>query len=265
MIIVLIVAVTALLSLVMMLAWVAQRRLHNAGWVDVFWTFGLGLAGVIFALAPAPSLAWQRQILVAALVAVWSLRLGLHLLDRTRKAPEDVRYANFRRDWAEHYERKMFWFLQIQALAAALLAPAMLIAARNPSPLGSLDLAALLLFAAAVGGETIADLQLRRFRSNPANRGKICDTGLWGLSRHPNYFFEWLVWLVWPLLAIDPGGFYPWGWLAFLGAAMMYWLLVHVSGIPPLEQQMLRTRGDAYRAYQARTRPFLPWPSARKS
>jgi steroid 5-alpha reductase family enzyme len=101
---------------------------------------------------------------------------------------------------------------------------------------------------------------LRRFRADPTHHGQVCDTGLWRLSRHPNYFFEWLGWLAYPLLAIDPAGGYPWGWLALAGPALIYWLLVHVSGIPPLEAQMLRSRGERYRTYQARTRPFLPFP-----
>ena len=84
----------------------------------------------------------------------------------------------------------------------------------------------------------------------------MCDAGLWGWSRHPNYFFEWLGWLAYPLLAIDPAA-------AILAGsrcpapAFMYWLLVYVSGIPPLEQQMLRSRGDAYRDYQARVSAFF--------
>ncbi|MBS0562385.1 MAG: DUF1295 domain-containing protein [Proteobacteria bacterium] len=261
---VLILGVTALLSVLMMLAWAVQRRLNNAGWVDAVWTFALGIAGVIYALAPAPGIAWPgaRQILVAVLVALWSLRLGIYLFDRTRHGPEDVRYAQFRRDWGADYQRRMFWFLQIQAAAAALLAVSMLMAARNPAPLGVQDGLALLVLVISVAGAGIADAQLHRFRSNPANRGKVCDTGLWRLSRHPNYFFEWLGWCAYPLFAISLDGFYPQGWIALSGPAAMYWLLVYVSGIPPLEQQMLRSRGAAYQAYQARTRAFVPLPKA---
>jgi steroid 5-alpha reductase family enzyme len=265
MIVLLILSVTIMLSLLMMLAWAVQRRTGNAGWVDVVWTFALGLAGILYALAPAPAIAWpgRRQVLVAALVALWSVRLGVHLWDRTRKGPEDVRYAQFRRDWGAAYPRRMFGFLQIQAAAAALLAVSILLAARNPHPLGIQDGIALLVLATAVVGEAIADAQLRRFRADPANHGKVCDTGLWRLSRHPNYFFEWFGWLAYPLFAVDPGGTYPAAWIALSGPALMYWLLVHVSGIPPLEQQMLRTRGETYRAYQARTRAFVPLPFAR--
>ena len=88
----------------------------------------------------------------------------------------------------------------------------------------------------------------------------ICDVGLWGWSRHPNYFFEWFGWLAYPLLAIDLGGAYPWGFVALAGPVCMYWLLVHVSGIPPLEAHMLERRRDEFRAYQARTNAFFPAP-----
>lgn len=94
----------------------------------------------------------------------------------------------------------------------------------------------------------------------PANKGHICDTGLWGWSRHPNHFFEWLGWLAYPRLAIDLSGTWPWGWLALSGPAFMYWLLVYVSGIPLLEQQMLQSRGDAFRSYRAQVSPFFPLP-----
>ncbi len=96
----------------------------------------------------------------------------------------------------------------------------------------------------------------------PDDRGAVADTGLWGWSRHPNYFFEWLGWFGYFAIAVTPG--YGPGWLALIGPAMMYWLLVHASGIPPLEKHMLATRGDAFRAYQARVSAFFPWPLRRR-
>jgi len=263
----LIILVSAGLSLSMMGASAVQRRLGNAGWVDVVWTFGLGAAGLAYALAPAPDVSWPgaRQLMVAALVALWSLRLGLHLARRTAQGAEDARYTALRREWGADFERRLFWFLQAQAAGAALLAPSMLLAARNPRPLGWNDLAALLVLAIAIAGEGLADAELQRFRRQAHAQGGICERGLWRWSRHPNYFFEWLGWCAYPLFAIDPSGSYPSGWLALSGPLIVYGLLVHVSGIPPLERQMLQTRGEAYRAYQRRTRPFLPLPPWRTS
>jgi steroid 5-alpha reductase family enzyme len=260
----LIVLVTVGLSVAMAGAWVVQRVTRNAGWVDVVWTFATGAAGVAYALAVRPDGPGLRQVVLAGLIAAWSLRLGLHILGRTHGRPEDTRYANFRVEWGAGFERRMFWFLQIQAVAAAFLAVSMLLAAANPRVgLGPGGVAGVVVLVIAVIGEGVADAQLRRFRADPANHGRVCDTGLWGWSRHPNYFFEWAAWLAYPLFAIDLGGGYAWGWLALSAPAFMYWLLVHVSGIPPLEQQMLRSRGDAFRAYQARVSPFIPLPPRR--
>ena len=235
-------------------AWWLQRRSMNAGWVDVVWTFSLGLAGVVAVLATGEG---ARAWLVAALVAAWALRLGLYILGRTRGGPEDARYNHFRREWGAAFQQRMFGFLMIQAAAAALLRLPMVLAAASPRPVGWPDALAVLVLVVAVVGEGVADAQLGRFRANPANHGKVCDAGLWAWSRHPNYFFEWLHWLAYPLFALGAD----YGWLALLGPAFMYWLLVHVSGIPPLEAQMLRSRGEAYAAYQRRVSAFLPLPS----
>ncbi len=252
----LIITVTLFLSLAMMLAFRVQQRTRNAGWVDAVWTFALGLAGVTYALAASRHGAAPRAPLVGLLVAAWSLRLGLYIVGRTREGVEDSRYAQFRRDWGEAFDRRMFLFLQIQAAAAAFLALSMGLAASNPAPLGARDALAGMVLGASVIGAGLADAQLGRFRADPANRGRVCDRGLWARSRHPNYFFEWLGWCAYPLFAIAP--VHPLGWLALSGPVCMYWLLVHVSGIPPLEAQMLRSRGDAYRAYQAATPAFFP-------
>jgi steroid 5-alpha reductase family enzyme len=155
----------------------------------------------------------------------------------------------------------MFWFLQIQALAGIPLVMSMFVAARRPGPALSLwDAAAILVMAIAVLGEGMADLQLYRFKSNPANKRGINEDGLWKWSRHPNYFFEAFGWLAYPLIAIELTGKYPYGWLALAGPTCMFWLLVYVSGIPPLEEHMLRSRGEAFRVYQRRTNAFFPGP-----
>jgi steroid 5-alpha reductase family enzyme len=113
----------------------------------------------------------------------------------------------------------------------------------------------------AVLGEGVADRQMQVFRRDPANRGQVCESGLWGLSRHPNYFFECLAWCAYPFFAIGTG--WPWGYAALAGPVAMTWLLTFVSGIPPLEREMVEDRGEAYRDYQARVHAFFPWPAIR--
>ena len=264
--ILLILAVAVGLSVVMMLAWAWQRRVNNAGWVDVFWTAGLGLAGVAVALAPIPGTLGPtgRQELIALMVAVWAIRLGSYLGIRVAHNAEDVRYNDFRRAWGDDFQRRMFWFLQAQAAASILLALCILVAARHPaSAIRSADWAGVAILAIAIVGEGIADNQLKRFKADPANKGGVCNVGLWRWSRHPNYFFEWLVWTAYLVMAADFSGAYMWGWFALIGPVSMYYLLVYVSGIPPLETLMLKSRGDAYRRYQAATSAFFPLPPRR--
>jgi steroid 5-alpha reductase family enzyme len=135
------------------------------------------------------------------------------------------------------------------------------LAVQNPdSTLRAVDLIGTALLLGAIIGESVADRQLRMFNANPHNRGKVCDVSLWRWSRHPNYFFEWLYWVGVAITAIDLGGYNPYGWLALAAPICMYWVLVHVSGIPPLEAHMLRSRGDLFRAYQRCTPPFFPLP-----
>ena len=134
-------------------------------------------------------------------------------------------------------------------------------AIRPDAPVGWREALAALILLTAVIGEGIADRQMADFRRNPANHGRVADTGLWGWSRHPNYAFEWLAWLAWPVIAIDGQ---PVGWLSLLAPAMMWWLLNHVSGVPMLEAEMLRSRPEAYRDYQRRVSRFIPLPPRRR-
>lgn len=258
--ILLILAVSLGASVAMMLVWAYQRAVNNGGWTDVGWTFVTGGAGVAYALWPLDGAISARQWLCAGLIALWSLRLGVHLARRISASPtEDPRYVRFRRDWAPRFQARMFTFLQVQAAAAAILALVVLPAARNPAPgLGPQDFVGAGLMLAAILGEALADAQLARWKRNPANHGGICEDGLWGWSRHPNYFFEWLVWLGWPIIAIAPGN--PWGWCTLLGPAFILLLLIKFSGLPPLEAAMLRSRGDAWRDYQRRVSAFVPLP-----
>jgi len=257
-----IIAGSMVISMMMSAAWAIQRVTHQAGWADVCWSFAVGLGGMIVALLPAEGGDADRRWLVAGLAAFWSLRLGIHILARTATAShEDPRYAALRDEWGENFQSRLFLFLQIQALCGIGLAITIFAAALRPGSAPSIsDGVGLALLLVSVLGEGVADRQLRAFAMDKKNHGKVCDRGLWALSRHPNYFFEWLGWLAYPCIAIDfSGGWQP-GWLSLIGPVMMYWLLVHVSGIPPLESHMLRSRGDAFRDYMARTSAFFPLP-----
>ena len=262
-------AITVSLSILMTGAWVVQQRTGNSGWVDTIWTFSLGLVGAASALWPVMDTAPNaRQWLVAALIAIWSLRLGLHIAVRTAGITDDPRYAAFAKEWGVDSPRRMFVFLQNQGFGSIPLVFSIFVAAHFPSDLlRPQDYLGALLLAVGIAGEALADAQLKRFRKDPANKGQVCDIGLWRWSRHPNYFFEWFGWLAYPAIAIsaDHSLSYPWGWATLLAPIFMYWILVHVTGIPPLEAQMLRSRGAGYRDYQSRTSMFFPRPPQKEA
>jgi steroid 5-alpha reductase family enzyme len=252
-------AIAFALSFAMTIAWLVEQRTENSGWIDTIWTFGLGAIGALSALAPMGLEIRPRAVLIAGAVTIWALRLGLHIAARSVRKGDDPRYALLRQQYGPAAARQMWVLVQKQALVSIPLALAIFLAAHNPTTeFRAQDYMAIFIFLVAYAGEAIADWQLRRYSQSVSANTGICDIGLWKWSRHPNYFFEWLGWLAYPLVAIDLYGQYPWGWLALMAPVCMYWLLVHVSGIPPLEAHMLQSHGQAYRAYQARTNAFFP-------
>jgi steroid 5-alpha reductase family enzyme len=193
------------------------------------------------------------------LISAWSLRLAAHLTARTaRAARPDPRYEALKQAWGG-WNIRAWAFLMIQAATIVILAISVRAAAFRPQ--AALDwrdgLGALILLA-AVAGEAFADRQLEAFRRDQKNRGKVMQSGLWAWSRHPNYFFEWMAWLAWPVIALDPA--YPAGWLSLLAPLQMWWLLNHVSGVPMLEAQMKTTRPHLFHDYQSRVSRFFPLP-----
>ena len=239
----------------MVLLWLRQRVTHNAGTVDVAWTASVGSLAVLAAVTGS---GWApRRFLVAALAGGWALRLSLHLWRRVSSEAEDGRYRALRERFAERTDRFLFWFFQAQALLAVLLgASFFVLASAQASGWRAVDAAAVALWVLALWGESVADKQLARWRSEPSHRGKTCRAGLWRFSRHPNYFFEWLHWLAYPLLGWGlPHGAYLW-----LAPALMLYLVRSVTGVPPTEEQALRSRGEDYRDYQRTTNAFFPGP-----
>lgn len=243
-------------SLLMVAVWAVARRIRNNGIVDVAWAGAFMPLAVIYATAGSGSAA--RTWVVLAMVFAWSLRLTVYLYRRVmgHHPVEDTRYQDLRRDWAQNLDARFFVFFQAQALAAVAFSVPHALAFANPSAaIGSIEWLGVALFAVGLAGESAADWQLARFKANPANRGRICQAGLWNYSRHPNYFFEWLVWCGFALVALPA----PWGWLGLLSPALMLFTLLRVTGIPATEAAALARRGDAYREYQRTTSAFVPW------
>ena len=251
--VVLVLLAWALAAATMAALWAVQRARGDAGVVDVGWAAGLGALAVLY--AAAGSGLPLRRALVAAMAAVWSLRLAVYLLvDRIVGKPEDGRYRTLRARWGERAQPRFFVFFQAQALVDVALSLSFLVAMRVLGPLGAWDAAGLAVWGVAVAGEAAADAQLARFRADPGNRGRTCRAGLWGASRHPNYFFEWLHWWSYVLVA---AGSRLW-WVALIGPALMAWFLVKVTGIPATEAQAVLSRPD-YAEYVRTTSAFVPW------
>ncbi len=230
--------------------------------MDVTWSLAVGVCGVLAAALPAAGAIDLRRFVVGGLIAAWALRLGWHIAKRTHGGEDDPRYAALIQQWGKHAGSQLFLFLQIQALAAFVLVVAVRWAAINPAPFPHVsDYAGITLLLIAVLGEGAADAQLARF--GKAHKKAVCNVGLWRWSRHPNYFFEWLGWCAWAVLAINPA--HPWSFTALAAPVLMYVLLVHISGIPPLEAHMLASRGGAFKAYQARVSAFFPLPPKKET
>lgn len=247
--------VTGLAGLVLLyfFVWLVQLRTRNAGIIDAVWAFSLGLLALFYGLcADGNSLA---RALVATGGLVWGLRLAWHLWLRNSGHAEDARYRQLREEWGLRANQRMLGFFLIQALAAIFLSLAFLLPAQRVVALAAWQITlAILVWMIAVIGEALADHQLRKFLALTENHGRVCDVGLWRYSRHPNYFFECLHWLAYIPLTIDVS----WGWVSLLPPVMMAYLLIKVSGIPMLEEHLLRTR-PSYTDYQRRTSMLLPW------
>ena len=252
----------ALCAAVQAALWLIQQRTRNAGIIDVGWALSFALVAAGFAaLATAPATAWLP---IAATTVAWSLRLGGYLVSRgAARAPEDGRYADLRRRWAPRTGARFFAFFQAQAALTAVLSTAFaapFFAA--PWDTGWLRALATAITVGGIAGEAVADAQLARWRRDPAHRGEVCDAGLWAYSRHPNYFFEWCVWLGHAVYGL---AFAPLGVVAVAPQAILLASILFVTGIPPTEEQAARSRGDAYRAYQQRVSKFLPLPPRRRA
>jgi len=241
--------------LVMFAAWIWQWKNDHPAIVDVVWSYltaGLAVGWILLEVEAS----WTRKILVALPIALWGLRLGFHLHTRLKRDGSDGRYNAMSTAMGNWKPIGYFFFYQFQALGAFFLALSPYTALiGDPDDVRLIDGLALVLWVGAFFGESISDHQLSVFRMNPANKAKACDHGFWKYSRHPNYFFEWLLWIVWLMMAF---GSSTW-WISLAAALTMLILVTKITGIPYVEDQSIRSRGDAYIQYQKRTSPFIPW------
>jgi len=254
-------AVIALIGLVLVFSavWAWQLKSENAGMVDPVWAYSLGAVAVLYAVVGEGDPSTRALAALGGLV--WGVRLGTHLWRRNFGQPEDARYRRLREEWGDAAPRRMFLFFQLQVVISMFLSLAFLVPAyRTSEPAIGWLVLAVAVWIASVLGEAIADRQLRHFKRDPSNHGKVCRVGLWNYSRHPNYFFECVHWVAHILLSIGS----PWVWLTLLPPVLMAWLLLKLSGIPLLEASMAKTRAG-YAEYMRTTNALIPWPPRRSS
>jgi steroid 5-alpha reductase family enzyme len=248
----------ALASSVMALLWWVQVRIKDASHVDVAWAALIASAAIVYALLADGDVG--HRILAAALASIWGFRLAGYLyFNRIRGKEEDGRYQALRAKWGQNANRNFFLFFQAQALFVVFFSlPFAFIALDPDAGISALAWIGVAVWAIGNVGTILSDYQLAQWRANPQNKGKTARGGLWGWSRHPNYFFEWVNWCGNALVATTT----PWGWIAWLVPGGLLYLLFKVTGIPATETQALRSRSD-YAEYRQTTSVFVPLPPRR--
>ena len=232
---------------------VLAQVLRNYSIVDIGW--GLGFIAVVAALFVRNPVLFPAKVLMTALIAVWGLRLAIHILRRNAGKPEDFRYANMRKKWGRRAVVNSFFFIfMLQGVLMLVVSfSATVLFSSPPSPLGALDILGALVFLAGFFFETVGDAQLAAHVRDPQSKGKLMTRGLWSITRHPNYFGEATLWWGIALIALSS----PAGWAALISPAAITCLLLFVSGVPLLEKKYAG-RPD-WEAYKRRTSKFFPW------
>lgn len=238
--------------------WLVSLARDDVSTVDTLWSlmFLLILGTYAYAASPVTPRGW----LVLAMVAIWSIRLSAFITLRNHGQPEDHRYQAIRENNQPNFRFKslyiVFW---LQAFLAGLIAMPLLAAASGAAPLGWLDLLGVVLWLTGMFFEVVGDQQLKAFRADESNRGKVLDTGLWRFTRHPNYFGEFTLWWGYFCLAVAAGG-----WWTILSPLLMSFLLLKVSGVALLESSISNRRPE-YARYIKNTNAFFPGFGKRRS
>jgi len=243
------------------LLWLVSLWLKNSSIVDIFWGTGFIIfAWGAFLLTPQGFI--TRKLLLCVLVSLWGLRLSLHLLLRNWGKPEDFRYQAWRRQagagwwWKSYFKVFLLQGLLLWIIAAPLLAAQV---SPQPSTLTWLDILSIPVWLVGFIFEALGDWQLSRFKANPANMGRLLNTGVWRYTRHPNYFGDATQWWAFYLLALSAGG-----WWTIFSPLIMTGLLLRVSGVTMLERTLKDTK-PGYQDYIETTSGFIPWfPRSKK-
>jgi steroid 5-alpha reductase family enzyme len=237
----------------MTILWFTSVILKNVSIVDLFW--GLGFIVTAFFYFLNTEGFYLRKLILSVLVTLWGLRLSGYLAWRNIGKGEDFRYKEFRKNYGKNYWWISFFqtFLLQGLLMWLISAPLLGAQYYNNNGIGILDLAGIFLWITGFIFETFGDLQLAKFKSKPANKGKVLDTGLWKYTRHPNYFGDSAVWWGYGFLCLAAGSYIP-----VAGSLLMTALIIKVSGVALLEKS-LKSQKPGYAEYVRKTSAFIPW------
>ncbi len=238
---------------ILMGLWLVYLWKRNAAIVDLGWAAGLTLMGVIHHLILGTSS--PIRILVSILVLLWGFRLGGYLFwTRLRLGKKDARYETLQKEQTLPAPLFFLFHYLIQACFQTIVGFVFIFTSQRDTPFAVSDLIGLMLWGAGLTGSILSDIQLHRFRTNPANKGHVCQNGLWNYSRHPNYFFEIMLWFGFALIGVPA----PSGWLGLLSPIALLLTMRLITG-PVSERQSLRSKPEAYRRYQNTTSMIVPW------
>jgi len=244
------------LIVLMVGVWLYYRITHIPNVVDVAWSIGHWLAGTLYLFAEGIN---TRKLVLWVILTVWALRLAGYLYwTRLRLKIVDQRYIAMQDEKKMSANLSFFLNYQLQACLIMLTVSSLYLSGQAISPsLTIFDWIAIPVILSGIIMTTLADLQLRRFVQE--YKGRVCNRGLWQYSRHPNYFFEWLVWVGFALSALAT----PYGFLSILSPLTLYLIMTKITG-PITERGSLESKPAAYQEYQKTTSMFFPWPSRKK-
>jgi steroid 5-alpha reductase family enzyme len=244
------------IAISMTVVWFLSLALRDASIVDVFW--GLGFVGIAILGVLVGNGLESRRVFLMVLIGLWGIRLATYIAIRNHGAGEDPRYVRMR----ERAGAAFWWvsYLKVFLLQGAIMwivaLPLMGIGgSETPGFPTVTDVIGAGLWAVGLFFEAIGDIQLRRFKADPANSGKVMDSGLWRYTRHPNYFGDAAMWWGIGIIALPVS----WGWATLIGPALMTFFLMKVSGVALLEKS-LQTTKPKYADYVRRTSAFFPRP-----
>ncbi len=234
----------------MSLIWLWYRITNNPSVVDVGWASGLTLSGLIYLSQSPLSI---RTVILGTALLMWGLRLGGYLWwARIRQKHVDKRYTALSNSWTIKKPLGFFINFQLQGLFIFIVSICWyFISLSTAKNITFVDIAALIFFIFALGLESLADFQLQQFKKS--HPGQVCNQKLWRFSRHPNCFFEWLIWCSFTFFALPS----PYGVLSLFSPLALYVIMVFIT-IPVTERESVKARGQDYIEYQSTTPQFFP-------